>query len=88
MTGMEMEGRGAPVWIVKCPAPRRRALGIAPTPEGRIEQVVGLVRLGRLLGRVGERGFGPARDEHGRPVAPGQRRTDGSGAGSRPGGRS
>jgi diacylglycerol kinase family enzyme len=71
----------------KSPAPRRRALGIARTPEGRIEQVAGLVRLGRLLGRVGERGFGPARDEHGRPVAPGQRRTDGSGAGSRPGGR-
>jgi hypothetical protein len=71
----------------KSPAPRRRALGIAPTPQGRIEQVAGLVRLGRLLGRAGERGFGPVRDEHGRPVAPGQRRADGSGAGSRPGGR-
>jgi len=69
----------------KSPAPRRRALGIAPTPEGRVEQVAGLVRLGRLLGRVGERQFGPARDEHGRPVAPRQRRSDESD--SRPGGR-
>src|SRR4029450_11344087 len=40
-------------------APRRRALGIASTPEGRIEQVATLVRLGRLVGRVGEREFGP-----------------------------
>jgi diacylglycerol kinase family enzyme len=55
----------------KSPAPRRRALGIAPTPEGRIEQVAGLVRLGRLLGRVGEREFGPGRGA----------------SGSRPGGR-
>jgi diacylglycerol kinase family enzyme len=54
----------------KSPAPRRRALAIASTPEGRIEQLAGLVRLGRLLGRVGERAFGPERDEHGRPVAP------------------
>src|SRR6266545_665378 len=69
----------------KSPAPRRRALGIAPTPEGRVEQVAGLVRLGRLLGRVGERQFGPARDEHGRPVARRQRRSDESD--SRPGGR-
>ncbi len=69
----------------KSPAPRRRALGIAPTPEGRVEQVAGLARLGRLLGRVGERQFGPARDEHGRPVAPRQRRSDESD--SRPGGR-
>jgi diacylglycerol kinase family enzyme len=38
---------------------RRRTLRIASTPEGRVEQVVGLVRLGRLLGRVGERQFGP-----------------------------
>jgi diacylglycerol kinase family enzyme len=51
----------------KSPAPRRRALAIASTPEGRIEQIAGLVRLGRLLGRVGERTFGPERDEHGRP---------------------
>ncbi len=49
------------------------------------EQVAGLARLGRLLGRVGERQFGPARDEHGRPVAPRQRRSDESD--SRPGGR-
>jgi diacylglycerol kinase family enzyme len=47
---------------------RRRALGIAATPEGRIEQVAALVRLGRLLGRVGEREFGPDLDQHGRPV--------------------
>jgi hypothetical protein len=38
---------------------RRRTLRIASTPEGRVEQVAGLVRLGRLLGRVGERQFGP-----------------------------
>jgi len=43
----------------KSPAPRRRILGIASTPEGRIEQVAGLVRLVHLLGRVGEREFGP-----------------------------
>ena len=58
----------------RSPAPRRRALAIAPTPEGRIEQLAGLVRLGRLLGRVGERVFGPGRDERGRPVAPRRQR--------------
>jgi diacylglycerol kinase family enzyme len=47
----------------KSPAPRRRTLRLAPTPEGRIEQVAGLVRLGRLLGRVGEREFGPGRPD-------------------------
>jgi hypothetical protein len=61
----------------KSPAPRRRALAIAPTPEGRAEQLAGLVRLGRLLGRVGEREFGPERDEDGRPVAPRRRRRPG-----------
>jgi len=61
---------------------RRRVLGIASTPEGRVEQVAGLVRLGRLLGRVGERQFGPERDEYGRPVAPRQhRRADEPGTG-------
>jgi diacylglycerol kinase family enzyme len=60
----------------KSPARRRRALAIASTPEGRVEQLAGLVRLGRLLGRVGEREFGPERDEHGRPVAPRQRRSN------------
>jgi diacylglycerol kinase family enzyme len=53
----------------KSPAPRRRVLAIAPTPAGRIEQLARLVRLGRLLGRVGERAFGPERDEQ-RPVDP------------------
>jgi hypothetical protein len=73
----------------KSPAPaRRRTLAIASTPEGRIEQIAGLVRLGRLLGRVGERTFGPEQDEHGRPVAPRrQHRPDGTGAGPRPGER-
>jgi len=58
----------------KSPAGRRRALAIASTPEGRVEQLAGLVRLGRLLGRVGEREFGPGRDQYGRPVAPRQQR--------------
>jgi hypothetical protein len=57
----------------RSPAPRRRALAIASTLEGRVEQVAGLVRLGRLLGRVGEREFGPERDERGRPLARGGR---------------
>jgi diacylglycerol kinase family enzyme len=66
-------------------APRRRALAIASTPEGRIQQLAGLVRLGRLLGRVGERQFGPERDERGRPVAPRrQHRPNGPGTGERP----
>jgi diacylglycerol kinase family enzyme len=43
----------------RSPAPRRRALAVASTREGRIRQLAGLVRLGRLLGRVGERAFGP-----------------------------
>ena len=68
----------------KAPARRRRALGIASTPEGRVEQVAGLVRLGRLLGRVGEREFGPGRDEYGRPLTPRQRRSNGPGPGGRP----
>jgi hypothetical protein len=69
-------------------APRRRVLAIASTPEGRIEQIMGLLRLGRLLGRVGEREFGPERDERGRPVAPRrQHRPDGTGAGPRSGER-
>jgi hypothetical protein len=69
-------------------APRRRVLAIASTPEGRIEQIMGLMRLGRLLGRVGEREFGPERDERGRPVAPQrQHRPDGTGAGPGPGER-
>jgi diacylglycerol kinase family enzyme len=59
----------------RSPARRRRVLAIASTPEGRVEQVAGLVRLGRLLGRVGEREFGPGRDQYGRPVAPRQRRS-------------
>jgi diacylglycerol kinase family enzyme len=46
--------------------PRRRALAIAPTREGRLRQLAELVRLGRLLGRVGERAFGPERDARGR----------------------
>src|SRR5215218_3709139 len=58
----------------KSPARRRRALAIASTPEGRVEQLAGLVRLGRLLGRVGEREFGPGRDQYGRPAAPRQQR--------------
>jgi len=53
----------------KASAPRRRVLSIAPTPEGRREQVAALMRLGRLLGQVGERQFGPERDEYGRPIA-------------------
>jgi diacylglycerol kinase family enzyme len=66
-------------------APRRRALAIASTLEGRVEQVAGLVRLGRLLGRVGEREFGPARDERGRPLARRRpQRPDEPGAGPRP----
>jgi diacylglycerol kinase family enzyme len=66
----------------KPPARRRRALGIASTPEGRVEQVAALLRLGRLLGRVGEREFGPVRDEPGRPAAPPrQRRPNGPGPG-------
>jgi diacylglycerol kinase family enzyme len=69
----------------RSPAPRRRALAIASTLEGRVEQVAGLVRLGRLLGRVGEREFGPERDERGRPLAPQrQDRPDEPGAGPRP----
>ena len=52
----------------RSPAPRRRMLSIASTPEGRVEQVARLMRLGRLLGRVGEREFGPGRDESGRPT--------------------
>jgi diacylglycerol kinase family enzyme len=61
-------------------APRRRALGIASTPEGRIEQVATLVRLGRLLGRVGEREFGPGPGgQQGRPTPPRQRRPGGPG---------
>jgi diacylglycerol kinase family enzyme len=72
----------------RSPAPRRRALAIAPTLEGRVEQVAGLVRLGRLLGRVGEREFGPERDELGRPLAPRRpQRPDEPGAGPRPGER-
>jgi diacylglycerol kinase family enzyme len=73
-------------------APRRRVLGIAPTPEGRIEQVASLVKVGRLLGRVGERQFGP-RDQYGRPVTPPRRGPGGPGSeagpgpGSGPGGR-
>ncbi len=67
----------------KSPAPRRRGLGLAPTPEGRIEQIAGLVRLGRRLGRVGEREFGPGWDKDGMPAAsPPQRRS--SSSGSRP----
>jgi diacylglycerol kinase family enzyme len=66
------------------PARRRRGLGIAPTPEERVEQVARLLRLGRLLGRVGEREFGPERDAFGRPVA---RRPRPNGPGPRPGGR-
>jgi diacylglycerol kinase family enzyme len=46
--------------------PRRRALAIASTREGRVRQLAELVRLGRLLGRVGERAFGPERDTQGR----------------------
>jgi diacylglycerol kinase family enzyme len=60
-------------------APRRRALGIASTPEGRIEQVATLVRLGRLLGRVGEREFGPGPAQQGKPMPPRQRRPGGPG---------
>ncbi len=72
----------------KSPAPRRRAPAIASTPEGRVGQIAGLVRLGRLLGRVGEREFGPERDEDGRPVARRrQRRPNGPGGGPRPGER-
>jgi diacylglycerol kinase family enzyme len=52
---------------------RRRVLRLAPTPEGRIEQVAGLVRLGRLLGRVGERQFGPGASGT-RPTDPPRRR--------------
>ena len=52
----------------RSPARRRRAVGLAPTPEERVGQVARLVRLGRLLGRFGEREFGPERDEYGRPV--------------------
>jgi hypothetical protein len=69
-------------------APRRRALAIASTPEGRIEQLAGLVRLGRLLGQVGEREFGPERDERGRPLAPRrQHGPNGPGAPTPPGER-
>ena len=68
----------------RAPAMRRRTLGIAPTPEGRIEQVTRLVRLGRLLGRIGEREFGPARDELGRPLPPWEGREPRSGPGGRP----
>jgi diacylglycerol kinase family enzyme len=71
----------------RSPARRRRALGIASSPEGGVEQVAGLVRLGRLLGRVGEREFGPGRDEYGRQVAPRQQRRSNR-PGPRPGGRS
>jgi diacylglycerol kinase family enzyme len=72
----------------RSPAPRRRALAIASTLEGRVEQVTGLVRLGRLLGRVGEREFGPERDERGRPLAPRRpQRPHEPGAGPRPGER-
>jgi diacylglycerol kinase family enzyme len=68
--------------------PRRRVLAIAPTPEGRVEQIMGLVRLGRLLGRVGEREFGPERDERGRPLAPRrQHGPNGTGAPTPPGER-
>jgi diacylglycerol kinase family enzyme len=69
----------------KSPAPRRRVLAIASTFEGRVKQVAGLVRLGRLLGRVGEREFGPALDDRGRPLDPRhQDRPDEPGAGPRP----
>jgi diacylglycerol kinase family enzyme len=72
----------------KSPPPRRRVLAIASTPEGRIQQLAGLVRLGRLLGRVGERRFGPERDEHGRAVAPRrQHRRNRPGTGPGPGER-
>ncbi|HEX6674796.1 MAG TPA: diacylglycerol kinase family protein [Actinomycetes bacterium] len=73
-TSRPATGRPSPS---RSPAPRRRVLAIASTPEGRAAQVAGLVRLGRLLGRVGEREFGPARDEHGRPVAPRRQRRPG-----------
>jgi diacylglycerol kinase family enzyme len=69
-------------------APRRRALAIPSTLEGRVEQAAGLARLGRLLGRVGEREFGPERDERGRPLAPPRpQRPDEPGARPRPGHR-
>jgi diacylglycerol kinase family enzyme len=72
----------------RSPAPRRRTLAIASTLEGRVEQAAGLVRLGRLLGRVGEREFGPERDERGGPLAPRRpQRPDEPGAGPRPGER-
>jgi diacylglycerol kinase family enzyme len=72
----------------RSPAPRRRALAIASTLEGRVEQVAGLVRLGRLLGRVGERELGPEQDAHGRPLAPRRpQRPDEPGDGPRPGER-
>jgi diacylglycerol kinase family enzyme len=68
----------------RSPAPRRRVLAIASTPEGRIQQVSGLVRLGRLLGRVGERAFGPAPDGHSRAARRRQYRPNGPGSGPEP----
>jgi diacylglycerol kinase family enzyme len=67
--------------------PRRRALAPASTPEGRIQQLAGLVRLGRLLGRVGEREFGPEPDGHGRAAPRRRHRPNGPGAGPEPGER-
>lgn len=62
-------GRAPRSWS-RSPALGRRTPRIPATAEARIEQVSRLVRLGRLLGRIGEREFGVPRDEFGRPVPP------------------
>lgn len=58
--------RFAPRSTSTSPAPRRRLLRLAATPEGRAEQLVRLVRVGRLLG---EREFGPGWAEGSGPLA-------------------
>jgi diacylglycerol kinase family enzyme len=62
-------GRPPRSWS-RSPALGRRTRRIPATAEARIEQVSRLVRLGRLLGRIGEREFGGPRDEFGRPLPP------------------
>jgi hypothetical protein len=64
-------------------------LGGRPRLDAGMLEVSALRRTeGQELGRVGEREFGPERDERGRPLTPRRpRRPDEPGAGSRPGER-
>jgi diacylglycerol kinase family enzyme len=77
-------GRPPRSWS-RSPALGRRTPRIPATTEARIERVSRLVRLGRLLGRIGEREFGVPRDEWGHPLPPpGEDRDPRTGSGGRP----